>query len=143
MTVPNWPEDLPQFSDVAGFGSGTRDARQITKMERGPAKVRRRGGPGLRPTSLSFTMTMDERARFELFWDEDLAGGVLPFTMPGQMLDSAILMDDDGADLLIDETGLYLLMTDAWLVMVDQDGPSFEALSANIFRMRLNVIEIP
>lgn len=110
MTIPVWPSDLPQRVTIDGFSSGVRDGRLFAKMDRGPSKLRRLTSAAIKPQSCAINATIDDCARIERFWREDLKDGSLPFLFPSQLLDSMPLADPGGL-FLQDPSGVPIAMT--------------------------------
>lgn len=82
MTTPTWPATVPFIVLLSAltYSGPSRDVHTFTP-EVGPPKTRRRGTLRHRPLSGRTTsMTADQYATFETFWEDDLKGGVLDFT---------------------------------------------------------------
>ncbi len=71
MANPTWPASLPQRVAVDGYGEGPPDTTVRTRMDAGPAKVRRRFTAGVRPLSLQIDL--------DGFFGTTLLGGALAF----------------------------------------------------------------
>jgi hypothetical protein len=84
-------------------------------METGPAKGRRRVSATTRSVSGVLRCEQSQLARFDRFWNEDTAGGVLPFIFPGQVYEGAFLLTESGEQLLT-EADEPLLVAESWLV---------------------------
>lgn len=123
MAIPVWPESLPQRFLVDGYSEKLRDGRLMTKTSYGPGKTRRRFSSAVLPVAAAMLLDYDAKARFELFWEEDTQGGILPFTIPDQTHDGIPLLDGSGNPVL-DGSGELLLVTATWLAMFGQDAPT-------------------
>lgn len=140
MTVA-WPSTLPQKFDISQFEASTRDGRLQTPMEVGPPKLRRRNALAVMPVAGSFLVEFDDYARFLRFWEEDTVGGVLPFTIPDQILDGEPLTDEDG-NVITDENGDPLLMSSTWLVQFAAP-PTFSAPSNRWIKVSVSLNVMP
>lgn len=118
-----WPATLPQRLLLDGYSEGTRDARERTDMDRGPAKVQVLGSPG-KPVSGTVRVTPNGKWRLERFFAEDTKGGALPFWMPAQTLDGTHLCTVDETPLLT-AGGAPLLVRRWWLVTFGQAAPTY------------------
>lgn len=140
MTYPSWPTDLPQKFDQGGFGATVPDDRRLTDMEQGPPKARAPNRPGMRTVRAQMTVTLDEFARFEWFWNNQIANGVSWFYLPGQVYHDAVLADGEGGVLVIEpettdgEVSL-LVMQDYWLAMFTREKPEVSALAGAHWRV--------
>lgn len=81
MSSPTWPASLPQVPLVRGLSAQMRDGRLAFEPERGPAITRRGFSGPLKAFSVAFSLTQAQRATFEAFLEDDLAGGSLAFGM--------------------------------------------------------------
>ena len=114
MTVPVWPDEVPGC--FAPLDRVAADGRLRTTMEAGPGKNRRRSSAMVSAYTTSIPMRLNELGRFERFWDEDTAGGSLPFLLKDQIKDGRALLNGDSDPLLTDDDE-PLLMTVWWLAM--------------------------
>ena len=81
MTIPVWPEALPQYLIFNGYKEAPPDVVLASKMEIGPDKLRRRASNGPRPiqgklpplTSAQVDVLLD-------FYEIDLLDGSLRFS---------------------------------------------------------------
>lgn len=143
MSIPVWPSDLPQRFLRDGFSRTLADGRLSTKMERGPAKRRRGSSAAVVPVTAAIDVPVDLAARFERFWDEDTAGGSLPFLLPDQLLDGLPLQADLGIPLL-DPKGLPILATSWWLAIFAGDqAPSIKNVAGAWFRVSFAIEVLP
>lgn len=118
-----WPATLPQRMREDAYNEGSHDARVRTSMDQGPPKVRRSASPG-KPVTGALRVTPSGKARLERFFTEDTASGTLPFWLPAQSLDGALLATVSGAPLLT-ATGAPLLVRRWWLVTFGQQAPQY------------------
>lgn len=81
MPVPAWPSSLPQVPLRDGTAEGLGDGRLRTPTTTGPAKVRRQYSAVAHPLTYALAVTRTQLATFVSFWETDLAGGSLPFTL--------------------------------------------------------------
>lgn len=141
MTVPIWPTELPR-PNRAGYGRTLPDGRSSTRPEAGPPRVRRRFSAAPSPMTLVFDMTLDQRARFHLFWSEDTAGGSLPFWMADWTLDGHVLSTDDGSVLTTD-SGADITIDTAMLVMFATDQAPAETIVGLKYRFTVQLSIMP
>ncbi len=80
--MATWPLDLPQhplrdpWQETMGWGVIS------SQPDTGPAMTRRRFTAVEKPVSAEFNMKVAQRASFESFFEDELAGGALPFDAP-------------------------------------------------------------
>jgi hypothetical protein len=77
--MADWPDTLPQHPLRDGFSRAPQPNIISFGTEVGEGKRRRRSTARLQSWTLSFMMTAAEVAIFELFYQDDLGDGVLPF----------------------------------------------------------------
>jgi hypothetical protein len=142
MTIPVWPDDLPQQVLVNGFNASARGNRLVTAMDSGPPKQRRRG-PLLRPVQASIFVDQDGRSRFDRFFDEEVINGTQPFLIPDQNHDGLDLFSDTLGEQLQDENGNPLLIESWWLVQFGQNQPALSASSAFLYTIQFDLIVLP
>jgi hypothetical protein len=80
MSVPDWPETLPQNLLIDGYGESPPDLLLRSSMEAGPAKVRRRATAGIRPVKGKMVLTGSQVDIFDDFYNNVLLGGSLRFS---------------------------------------------------------------
>jgi hypothetical protein len=74
----SWPSTLPKtITDGYVFQPG--DGREITEMEQGPRRIRKRFSNVPSAITLPFMMTLAQLKLFQDFWDDDINEGVDPF----------------------------------------------------------------
>jgi len=76
-----WPVDLPEFFRVASYSETSADNLIRTKMDVGPAKVRRRTGTNVRRVSGSMWLTPTQYTSMETFFNVTQDHGATTFTM--------------------------------------------------------------
>jgi hypothetical protein len=137
VSVPAWPETLPQVLLQEGYSYRFGEGRLKTAMDAGPGKLRRRFSAVARP--LSGMIIIDEQglANLELFWSEDLRGGSLPFWFPNQNHRSQ-LVDTLGAPM---PPGPNLGAP--WLVTFSGEPPGIGAWGGLYFKASLNLSIMP
>jgi hypothetical protein len=74
-----WPETLPAYFLIDGYGESEPDTVLRTPMETGPAKLRRRGTNAVRPVRGMIRISYAQRTTLSAFYQDTLAGGTLPF----------------------------------------------------------------
>jgi hypothetical protein len=80
MATAVWPSNLPQFVLEQGFSEALADAKVETKMEAGPPKARPRYTAGFRTYTATIMCTAAQKEAFDVFYEDTLAFGSLPFT---------------------------------------------------------------
>ena len=79
MANVTWPVGLPQLVAVDGYGESPPDTVLRTKMDVGPAKIRRRSTAGIRPLSVQLDLDATQVAALDAFYLGTLQGGALAF----------------------------------------------------------------
>lgn len=141
MTVPSWPSELSQRLQTGSFSTSPRDGRLRTAPETGPKLTRRRTSANSKPVSGQFECGFDGLGRLERFWDETLAGGVLPFSFPTQTLDNLSLLTADGQQLLT-EADAPILITSYDLVVFSEKY-QVAPVGGRWFRVSINLEVMP
>jgi len=107
-----------------GYSEGLRDGRQFTKTSSGPPKSRRRYSSAAMPVQAAIVISYAQKSRLERFWNEDTAGGSLPFILPDQTHDGLAFMSGSGE--ISTSGGVILIGFYKWLVMfADGESPKF------------------
>lgn len=75
-----WPASLPQRVLVEGYNRTPAQTALRTKMDAGPAKMRRRFSAGSKPVKAKIRINAEQVQTLEGFFEDTLKGGVLPFT---------------------------------------------------------------
>lgn len=107
-----WPASLPLRVDRHPYQEAPQPATVLFRPEVGPPIGRRRSTVRLSIATFAFVMTTAQVATFETFVANDLAGGVLPFTIRHPRTDATVTVT------LIDETpyGIAWFSPEAWTV---------------------------
>jgi hypothetical protein len=121
---------MPQWVQAPDFEGQYPDARLKTQMDRGPAKYRLGTSAAPQPVQGVIRCTLDQLARGDRFWREELNGGTLPFVFPGQVLNNTPLCDESG-DPLTDESDVPLLVAEWWLVQFSE-APNFRPRNRSV-----------
>lgn len=140
--IPYWPSDLPQRFQREGYSRGFADGRLSTAMEAGPPKTRRRFSSAVKPVQVTLDEREDAFARLERFFEEEVAGGTLPFLIPDQTRDALPLMADGGLQLL-DEQGRLLINTSWWLVLFGGSLPTPQDRGGGWYRSTFGLSVLP
>lgn len=139
--IPTWPTELPRRVLQEGFNKGFGDGRLSTKMESGLPKTRRRFSAVGKPVQAAINLSTDQSARLERFYDEDTAGGALPFLMRDQLGSGLALLANGLA--LTDAAGRPLVTESWWLVMFGEAPPSVRPLSGDLYRAEFLLTILP
>lgn len=78
--MPAWPASLPSYVLEGGYQEKFQDQTVESKMDTGPAKIRRRFTKAIRFISCSMLCTPSQVTDFETFWQTDCKGGSISFT---------------------------------------------------------------
>ena len=78
--MADWPSTLPQIPLQRGFSESPPDTTIRTKMDAGPAKLRRRFTANVRPINSSFILTKAQIAILDTFYVTTTVGGSASFT---------------------------------------------------------------
>lgn len=116
MAIPVWSADLPQRGLIDGYSETFRDGRLQSRTSTGPGKVRRRVSSAPMPVVASMVVTYSQKSRLERLWNEESAGGSLPFIMPDQSHDGIPILTAGGVPLHT-AGGIPVLITAKWLVI--------------------------
>lgn len=136
MTIPIWPSDLPQQTLAQGFQAAVRGKRLTTAMDTGPGKQRRRGAL-VRPVTCAIMVDADQRALFDVFYEEECLGGTLPFLMPDQQLDGLLF------DAVEDQDGAPLVIESWWLCQFGGTEPAISAVDGKWFSVQFDLLVLP
>jgi hypothetical protein len=77
--MPSWPETLPQYVLVQGYGEQPPETAVWSRMEAGPDASRRRFTAGETPVTAAIAVTAAQKTILESFFKDDLKGGALAF----------------------------------------------------------------
>jgi hypothetical protein len=80
MSIPVWPDTLPQQLLVDGYSQSLADTTIKSEMDAGPAKVRRRYTAGVEPVSGMMLLTETQLGTLRTFYEDTLLGGSLRFS---------------------------------------------------------------
>lgn len=80
MAGPNWPGTLPQSIEESGYSESLGDGLLRSKMDVGPAKVRRRFTATVEKVKGTMTMSSTQWTALRTFYYTTLAGGSLAMT---------------------------------------------------------------
>jgi hypothetical protein len=141
MTIPVWPSDLPQRVLANGFQSTVRGNRLTTAMDTGPGKQRKRGAL-VRPVSCSIIVTADQRAQFDVFYEEDCAGGTIPFLIPDQQTDGLQANSDSGA-IWETESGAPVILESWWFCQFGATQPATTLMDGITYTIQFDLVVLP
>lgn len=80
MSVPTWPETLPEQLLQDSYEENAPNVLIKSNMETGPAKMRRRVTSGVRSVRGHQIMTLEQLNIFKTFFNTTLYGGALRFS---------------------------------------------------------------
>ena len=80
MSIPAWPETLPQNILAQGYQGALPNNQLRQSMSIGPDKVRRRGTAAVRPVSGNICVTPTELTALKAFYQTTLLDGTLRFS---------------------------------------------------------------
>lgn len=139
MSVAHWPESLPPVLR-APFNASRMEGRRRKSSEGVPAYKRRFSRTALRVV-LGIEATAAQRAVFHAFFDDDTAGGSLPFVLPDPTLDGQRLLTGSG-DVLLHSNGQPLLIAANWLCLFGDELPQ-EQIVGGRFAITFSVWVLP
>lgn len=87
--MPNWPASLPQ-NQFLNLTDQRQDARVRTKMDAGPAKMRRRFTAAVRTVVAPILLDGTQRQAFDSFWINDTQEGSLSFSWSDPATDANV-----------------------------------------------------
>lgn len=79
--MASWPSSLPEDLLIDGYSETLPDTTIRSNMEVGPAKVRRRISYNVTPVEGRIFVSTNQVASFTAFYNDDLGGGSLAFSM--------------------------------------------------------------
>lgn len=77
--MPAWPESLPQCVLLEGYRERPSSGVLSSEMDVGPAKTRRRSTATTTRLPVMVTLSNEQLGIFEDWFNQDVAGGALPF----------------------------------------------------------------
>ncbi|MBB3396879.1 hypothetical protein [Rhizobium sp. BK060] len=98
MTVPIWPESLPQYFTTTSYDEEGADNVLRSETSVGPAKTRRRTTANVWKQSGQMVMSAAQFRTFLSFVENDILDGAKAFSFPAQLL---------GANNLVRMTSSY------------------------------------
>jgi hypothetical protein len=120
--IPEWPPELPRpmrdsYQQTAG------EARLMKKNDSGPPGTRRRFSSVADTVSMTVDLSRNQLARFDRFYNEEVAQGSKPFRIMDASLSGQRLLTDEEVPILTDD-GHPILIEETWLVLFGQQLPS-------------------
>jgi hypothetical protein len=140
MTIPTWPTTLPR-PERQSFQKTWMDGRLKRQTDSGPPGYRRRFSSVAKPVSLSILTSREQQEVFETFYEDETAGGSLPFYMPDPTKDGWPLLDESGRPLLGGD-GRPVLMSARWLCFFGDTLPVITVVGIE-FRISFNIVVMP
>lgn len=140
MTILVWPEELPK-PERRTWQNQRQDPRQKRKNENGPTGYSRRFSSVEKNVSLTITLTRQQKAIFDNFYEHETQHGSLLFKMPDPTTDGWALYASSGQPLLV-EDGVPLLLSAEWLCLFGDATPS-ETIQGIEFVIRFSVKVMP
>lgn len=108
--MPQWPSSLPDSPRRDGYSKTAAQTAIRTETETGPGKARRRSTAWVSSHDVSFALIGSQKADFEAFYNDDLAGGTFKFDMPHPETGVMIRAEIMSAPIFTHRGG------DAWIV---------------------------
>lgn len=142
MALPHWPAELPQRVMHPGFSERMPDGRLFSRMDSGPGKSRRRYSSAAQGVAARILVDIDQKARFERFWNEETKGGVLPFIMPDQTHDNIDLAISSG-EIADTQGDVDLVIASNWLVLFGEDAPTVSIVSGTVYAIDFSLKVMP
>ncbi len=133
MPLVQWPFELP-LPMRAGFAKSRLEARRASRPDAGPKRSRRQWSKVGQSVSMMLDLSVDELARFDLFYNEETKEGSLPFAMAEPGKDGHGLLNEVDF-VLTDENDNPVLIASTWLCLFGEQLPSDGVIGV---RRRLN-----
>ncbi|MGO1161741.1 hypothetical protein ACTOV4_07255 [Brucella sp. C7-11G] len=140
MAVASWPTELPR-PNREGYQGSPGEGRLKKRNEAGPPGYRRRTSSIPKYVSMTLDVSRDELARFERFYEDEVADGSLPFFMPDPTTTGWPMLTTDGR-ILTDHLDRPLLLVKTWLCLFGDTLPSHTP-SGNRFRLSFQIVVMP
>ncbi|WP_435656046.1 hypothetical protein [Brucella pituitosa] len=140
MAVASWPTELPR-PNREGYQGSPGEGRLKKRNEAGPPGYRRRTSSIPKYVSMTLDVSRDQLARFDRFYEEEVAHGSLPFLMPDPTTTGWPLLTTDG-HVLTDHLGRPLLLEKTWLCLFGDTLPS-QTVSGVRFRLSFQIVVMP
>ncbi|MBT9382230.1 hypothetical protein KM176_00010 [Pseudooceanicola sp. CBS1P-1] len=138
--ILDWPTELPR-PERNTWSATHQDARRKRQNDAGPPGYSRRFSSVAKLVSLSVILDRNQKAIFDLFFEEDCGYGTALFHMPDPTTDGWALLTSDGVPLLTGD-GQPLLMSKIWLCAWGDDVPK-ETIQGTEFRKTFSVVVMP
>lgn len=139
MTIALYPVDLPCWTVLDSYTESSPDSRRKQAVDAGPALMTRRAA-FVRPLAFAVVLTANQKARFDRFWDIDLAGGTRIFVKSHPFYHRRRL-SADGVPLSL-TSGEPLVISDYRLMQFAEE-PDFHRISVSRLRAQLSVVILP
>lgn len=124
MAVVIWPSNLPQTVNRNNHRQQLGDGRLHSPTTEGVGKTRLLTSANNRPCYGEMPLdTLSLKLRFERFWDDDTAGGTLPFLFPAIGINRFPLLTMSGTPL-VRRDGSPIRVRKWWLVMFSPNEPA-------------------
>lgn len=107
MSIPTWPETLPQALLMDSYEESAPDVLIKSNVETGPAKVRRRVTAAIRPIKGHQIMNDEQLGIFKVFFNSTLYGGAMRFTWTDPTGDDPVEMRFVDAPSWASQDGYY------------------------------------
>jgi len=140
MTLPAWPAELPRPMR-SGYQAQNMDPRIRRSGETGPPSYRRRYSSVARRVALVIDVPRALKATFEIFHEQVLSHGALPFTMPDPTTDGWPLLMSDGTPVLT-AGGVRILLARQWVCLFGEEPPVEQVIGVR-FRLEFGVVVMP
>lgn len=117
--MATWPATLPQEPIPDSLKETPPNLLIRTEMDAGPAKVRKRFSAGVRLFEAEYMFTQTEMAIWEVFYENQIGNGALSFTFPHPR---------------------------KWGTTITarlRDVPQYKHLGVGVFRLTLNLEQLP
>lgn len=135
-----WPDGLP-CPVWAGYGVSPADTRISKSAEAGPPGYRRRASKVAKAVAATVHLDANQFCQFELFYEETLKAGSLPFWMRDKLRDGQPILLSSGAPML-DSSGAPILMTAIDLCIFGDDRYSVTG-SPRYRQVTMSLVKLP
>lgn len=141
MTIATWPDILPA-AEISSYQQSRQNARRSRSAQIGPPRRSRRFSSVAEVVAMQVTLDAEQLGVFEMFFEETLIEGSLPFYMIDAVRDGRALLDGQGVPIL-DDGDLPIFVSVTRLCLWGAEPPRLSARTQKHFRMGFSVVFMP
>ncbi|WP_253913351.1 hypothetical protein [Pseudoruegeria sp. HB172150] len=125
----------------SGHQAQLQDGRQGRSAETGPPGFRKRYSSVARFVQMTIDISRSEKAYFDVFFEETIKKGTLPFTIPDPTTDGWPIGTADGTPIVTAD-GTPIVLSTTWLCLF-ADMPAETIPGGNRFRYAFTLAVMP